>query len=31
VGGTELVEKMKSYTEQNISTGGDFVRKLKPS
>jgi hypothetical protein len=28
VGGTELVEKMKSYTEQNISAAGDFVRKL---
>ena len=28
VGGTELAEKMKSYTEQNISAAGDFVRKL---
>lgn len=28
VGGTELAERMKSYTEQNISAAGDFVRKL---
>jgi len=28
MGGTELAEKMKSYTEQNISAAGDFVRKL---
>ena len=28
VGGTELAEKMKSYTEQNISAAGDFVHKL---
>ena len=28
VGGTELAEKVKSYTEQNISAAGDFVRKL---
>jgi len=28
VGGTELAEKMKTYTEQNISAAGDFVRKL---
>jgi hypothetical protein len=28
VGGTELVEKMKSYTEQNISAAGDFMQKL---
>jgi hypothetical protein len=28
VGGTELAEKMKSYTEQNISAAGDFVQKL---
>jgi hypothetical protein len=28
VGGTDLAEKMKSYTEQNISAAGDFVRKL---
>jgi hypothetical protein len=28
VGGTELAEKMKSYTEQNISAAGNFVHKL---
>jgi hypothetical protein len=28
VGGTELAEKMRSYTEQNISAAGDFVHKL---
>jgi hypothetical protein len=28
VGGTELAEKMKSYTEQNISVAGDFIHKL---
>ena len=28
VGRTELAEKMKSYTEQNISAAEDFVRKL---
>ena len=28
MGGTELAEKMKSYTEQNISTAGAFVHKL---
>ena len=28
VGGTELAEKMQSYTEQNISAAGDFVNKL---
>jgi len=28
MGGTELAEKMKSYTEQNISAAEDFVRKL---
>ena len=28
VGGTELAEKMKSYTERNISAAGDFVHKL---
>jgi hypothetical protein len=28
MGGTELAEKMKSYTEQNISAAGDFVHKL---
>jgi hypothetical protein len=28
VGGTELAEKVKSYTEQNISAAGDFVHKL---
>ena len=27
-GGTELAEKMKSYTEQNISATQDFIRKL---
>jgi hypothetical protein len=27
-GGTELAEKMKSYTEQSISATGDFVHKL---
>jgi hypothetical protein len=27
-GGTELAEKMKSYTEQNISATQDFVHKL---
>jgi hypothetical protein len=27
-GGTELAEKMKSYTEQNISAVGDFLHKL---
>jgi Phasin protein len=26
--GTELAEKMQSYTEQNLSAAGDFVRKL---
>jgi len=28
VGGTELAEKMKSYTEQNVSAAGNFVHKL---
>ena len=28
MGGTELAEKMKSYTEQNISATQDFVHKL---
>ena len=28
VGGAELAERMKSYTEQNISAAGDFVHKL---
>jgi hypothetical protein len=28
MGGTELAEKMKCYTEQNISAVGDFIRKL---
>ena len=28
VGGTELAEKMNSYTEQNISAARDFVHKL---
>jgi hypothetical protein len=28
VGGTELAEKMKSYTEQNISATGGFLREL---
>ena len=28
MGGTELAEKMQSYTEQNLSAAGDFVRKL---
>jgi len=28
VGGTELAEKMRSYTEQNIFAAEDFVRKL---
>ena len=28
VGGTDLAEKMKSYTEQNISAAGNFVHKL---
>jgi hypothetical protein len=28
VGGTELAEKMKSYTEQNISAAGNFLNKL---
>jgi hypothetical protein len=28
MGGTELAEKMRSYTEQNISAAGDFVHKL---
>ena len=28
MGGTELAEKMQSYTEQNLSTAGDFGRKL---
>ena len=27
-GGTELAQKMQSYTEQNLSAAGDFVRKL---
>jgi hypothetical protein len=27
-GGTELAEKMRSYTEQNLSAAGDFVHKL---
>ena len=28
MGGTELAEEMQSYTEQNLSAAGDFVRKL---
>jgi hypothetical protein len=28
VGGTELAEKMKSYSEQNISAAGNFLNKL---
>jgi hypothetical protein len=28
MGGTELVEKMRSYAEQNISAAGDFLHKL---
>jgi hypothetical protein len=28
VGGTELAEKMKSYTEQNLASAQDFVHKL---
>ena len=28
VGGTELAEKMKSYTAQNFSAAGNFVHKL---
>jgi hypothetical protein len=28
MGGTELAEKMQTYTEQNLSAAGDFVRKL---
>ena len=28
MGGTELAEKVKSYTEQNISAARDFVREL---
>jgi hypothetical protein len=28
LGGTELAEKMQSYTEQNLSAAGVFVRKL---
>jgi hypothetical protein len=28
IGATELVEKMKNYTEQNISAAGDFVNRL---
>ena len=28
VGGTDLVGKMKSYTEQNISAASNFVHKL---
>jgi hypothetical protein len=28
MGRTELAEKMRSYTEQNISAAGDFVHKL---
>ena len=28
VGGAELTEKIKSYTEQNISAAGNFVHKL---
>ena len=28
MGGTELVEKMKNYTEQNISAAQEFVQKL---
>jgi hypothetical protein len=28
MGGTELAQKMQSYTEQNLSAAGDFVRKL---
>ena len=27
-GGTELAEKMKSYTEQNISATGNFLNKM---
>jgi hypothetical protein len=27
-GGTELAEKMRSYTEQNVSSAGVFVHKL---
>jgi hypothetical protein len=28
MGGTELAEKMQTYTEQNLTAAGDFVRKL---
>jgi len=28
MGGAELAEKMKRYSEQNISAAGDFVHKL---
>jgi hypothetical protein len=28
MGGTELAQKMQSYTERNLSAAGDFVRKL---
>ena len=28
MGGAELAEKMKSYTEQNISAAGNFLNKL---
>jgi hypothetical protein len=28
MGGTELAEKMQSYTEQNISAARDFIHKL---